>query len=494
MKRALVVGVVVLLAGVSARLGLTSRSSSAESENTAPSNLPHTRRALGSGGGRPLYVAPNGRRDADGTITHPVDLATALAADGPVNPGDTVWLRAGTYYGNFKSALRGAESAPITVRAYPGEHAVISAAVVTEPALTVGGMWTWYAGFEITNEKPERLSAEVQNVALRRGVGVMSSAPHVKFIDLIVHDLEGGFDIPAEAEDVELYGNLIYYNGWQRADGVGEGNGITSPNQTEGRFIRDNIIFNQFSHGIQAFGGARDNLYIEGNVLFDNGGIAKYPDRHILVGAGSKNLVLDHNMTYYKGGPPSMGEGVNVGFGGDCPKARISDNYLTGSKPLNLGDCRPAVMRGNTLYGRLEPSDERRYRDNVFVAPKDPNTPAMTGVKVFVRTNLYEPGRSHVAVFNWDRLPTISADVSQTGLNVSDEFEVRNALDYFAPPVLSGTYKGGPLTIPMRGLTVAKPLGAVTNQPASTAPEFGAFVVIAKGAANAPAVATASTR
>jgi hypothetical protein len=467
----------------------TRMQSSAEGSASAALTAPATARTLATAPVAAIYVAVDGTPAGDGSQAHPRDLQSALSQQSPANPGDTIYLKAGTYPGNFTSELRGAELAPIIVRAVPGERVTLSAATATAPALTVNGIWTWFADFEITNPKPERITAEVQNVPFRHGVGVqIGTASNVKLINLVVHDLEGGIIIPAETEGVEVYGNIIYYNGWQRADGVGEGHGILTPNMTSARYIRDNIVFDQFSHGIQAYGSEVDNLYIEGNVLFNNGGIAKFLDRNVLVGGGSRNLVFSNNMTYYTAGPAAMGEGVNIGFGGDCPAARINDNYLTGSNPLQLTKCRPEEMHGNTLHGRFDPQDVKRYADNHFMAPKPPPTPTMSGVQVFVRPNAYEPGRATITIFNWDRLPTASVDVSKV-LSRSGQFVLHNAANYFGPPVLSGTYEGGALTVPMRSLSNALPVGTVTTPPPVTAPEFAVFVI-----EKSPHGATSTTR
>src|SRR4030095_1974147 len=125
---------------------------------------------------------------------------------------------------------------------YPGEHAVIQAQSAKDPALLVSGIFTWYCCFEITNPHPARATADPQS-PLRQGAGVtVGAAAHVKLIDLIVHDLQGGFILPPDAADIEVYGNIISYNGWQRADGVGEGHGILTPNGTDARYVRDNIV------------------------------------------------------------------------------------------------------------------------------------------------------------------------------------------------------------------------------------------------------------
>jgi hypothetical protein len=52
-------------------------------------------------------------------------MRVALAHPASVKPGDTIWLRGGTYKGKFAGVLRGTAAAPIVVRAYPGERVTI---------------------------------------------------------------------------------------------------------------------------------------------------------------------------------------------------------------------------------------------------------------------------------------------------------------------------------------------------------------------------------
>jgi hypothetical protein len=76
-------------------------------------------------GGRSFYAAPNGSPSGNGSITSPWDLQTALSHPLAVLPGDTIYLRGGTYRGAFTGNLRGTATARITVRSYPGEWAKI---------------------------------------------------------------------------------------------------------------------------------------------------------------------------------------------------------------------------------------------------------------------------------------------------------------------------------------------------------------------------------
>jgi hypothetical protein len=56
-------------------------------------------------------------------------------------------------------------------------------------------------------------------------------------------------------------------------------------------------------------------------------------------------------------------------------------------------------------------------------------------------------------------------------------YEVRSAQDYFGAPLLSGTYDGNPITLPMRA-THAPALAGHEASTTPTGPEFDVFVVV----------------
>lgn len=78
--------------------------------------------------GRFVVVSPNGNDAQAGTLDAPVrtvDRGIAM-----LQPGDTLLLRDGTYYGPVNvRRLRGTPEAPITIRSYPGERAVLAGAL-----------------------------------------------------------------------------------------------------------------------------------------------------------------------------------------------------------------------------------------------------------------------------------------------------------------------------------------------------------------------------
>src|SRR5262249_23297434 len=101
------------------------------------------------------YVSTTGTAGGSGSIANPWNLQTALSQPAAVHPGDTIWLRGGTYSAGslgLLSSLTGSAASPIVVRSYPGEWAKIDGAAVAngqDPMLTVQGAFTTYRDFEV---------------------------------------------------------------------------------------------------------------------------------------------------------------------------------------------------------------------------------------------------------------------------------------------------------------------------------------------------------
>ena len=110
-----------------------------------------------------FYVAPDGVPSGNGSREKPWDLATALAQPSAVKPGDTIWLRGGTYRGHFTSTLKGGANKPVIVRQYGSERATLDGNDGTNSVtLLVKGSDTWFWGFEITNSNTTRTLAAVR--------------------------------------------------------------------------------------------------------------------------------------------------------------------------------------------------------------------------------------------------------------------------------------------------------------------------------------------
>lgn len=472
------------------------------------------------------YAAPAGTSAGDGSRARPWDIQTALmGAGGRIQPGDTLWLRGGRYVGHFESTLTGTEAAPIIVRQYPGERATLDNPDVAPghsprfrhtyvgPAhvtLKVSGQWAWYWGFEVIHSNPQRDVARTD--------GVYPSAPNNRFINLVIHDNALGMSFSNESRNSEVYGCVIYNNGYSDIDRT-HGHGIYAKN--DGRYqklIRDNVVFNQFRNGIQVYTdagtGQLRNLLLDGNVWFNNGSLTgnKAPDGNILVGGRevADQITVQHNMTYFS--PSIDARNVRIGYTNALQNGSVTvqDNYFVGGGTvLWFGSWSRATVTGNLFSGAKRivdlsrPDAGQSWGGNTHLHAPDASAwsyvgrsytfgdwqqatglgatdqalaAAPTKPRVFVRPNVYEPGRATIIVYNWTRQSTVPADVSGV-LNTGDHFEVHNVQDFYGTPVLSGIYTGGPVNLPMAGVEPPRPIGGSPGTPPRTGPDFDVFVL-----------------
>ena len=435
-----------------------------------------------------FHVSPDGTPSGDGSRARPWDLQTALAHPAAVRPGDTIWLLGGTYRGGFESRLKGTADAPITVRQAlaqaslrPGARATIDC-VSDDPKkqvlFTVQGEWTRYWGFEVMSSSPRRRTETTGShpEEISRG-GVNAFGNNVSFINLVVHDCSNGFGFWSNGEGGEIYGCIIYNNGWEAPD-RGHGHAIYTQNKTATKRLVDNIMFNQFCYGIHAYGSSKafiNNFHVEGNVSFNNGA-AKDPkslNPAILVGGGSpsEHVAVIENCTYSTG---YSGTSLQLGYGANNKDAVVRDNYFVG--PASLRKWEALAVTGNTFIAlatpvQVEPPGGDLAAGNTIVKGRP------TGVRVFVRPNRYEPGRAHIIVYNWDKKSEVEADVSAV-LRAGAKFKVASAQDFFGKSVLEGTYDGKPLRLPMTDYRAPPPVGKPDYVPPATGPEFNVFVVL----------------
>jgi hypothetical protein len=345
----------------------------------------------------------------------------------------------------------------------------------------IAGSHTWFWGLEITSSSSNRVSEEPgsapSDMTRGDGVAIAQDTGHgvgTRLINLVIHDTRQGIGFWTEAEDSEVHGCLIYYNGWKGPDRA-HGHGIYVQNAAGTKRITGNLIFSGFAYGIHAFGDAArvDNLTIEDNILFGNGITSHGREPNFLLGSGSapaRSLLFRRNLLYHRlpGGPSG---GFWIGYDG-CTGAAVTENYAAGNDILE--NCASGLdLRDNTFYYHsFSGISEMQYPENTFTTARP------SGVRVFVRPNAYEPGRANIAVYNWDLAATTRIDLSPV-LPAGTAYEIKNAQDFFGPPVVSGVYAGGEVTLPIGALPVAAAVGASAPEP--TGPEFNAFVLLPAG-------------
>jgi hypothetical protein len=436
--------------------------------------------------GPQFYVSPYGTATGDGSAQRPWNLATALSHPASVVPGSTIWVREGVYRGQFTSRLKGTASAPITVRAYPGERATIDRATLGEMStLDIRGPYTIWWGLEIMNSNTRRVTQTAGSHPddLRRGDGVAVYAARTKLINLIVHDNAEGVAFWTPAVDSEITGLITYNNGWYGPD-RGHGHGIYIQNQTGTKLIRDVISFNNFSTGMKAYAQSTYAVGItfDGIMSFNNGTPAADPISNLYVGTVSNpaDLITVRNSYLYHPQNVSIELDANLGLGYKSANRRlvVTNNYVAGRDAVSVKNWSAVTMMGNFFYGPTENFDPPDYPSNTYTLQQP------TGVRTFVRPNPYEKGRAHIAIFNWAHASSVAVNLSAAGLTVGQVYELRDAQNYFGRPLRTWTYTGAPLTMPMEGLSPDPLIGNAPVQPSHTAPEFGVFVIVpASGAA-----------
>ncbi|MEZ4271718.1 MAG: hypothetical protein R3C68_09890 [Myxococcota bacterium] len=325
-----------------------------------------------------FFVAADGRPSGDGSRANPWDLRTALEHPRVVQPGDTIWLEGGTYNGysnasrGLVSYLQGSEEAPIVVRAVPNQRVVIDmydGEQQTQEYLSLVGDHVWYWGLEIMSTNPGTRVFQSNH----SGTGGVYSygdpkdganeGNNIRMINLVIHDLSGVGMGWQGGKGGELYGTIIYNNGFiDPRRGHGHAIYTQNPDGDVQKRIIDNIGFNQFKDGCNVYGTSAthlDNFHIEGNAFFNSGGalgkgFSRSTDFLLGGGAPANNNRVIANYTYSQhvdGGAVNISSPLSSGST-DNDGLDLRDNYFAGlvrfSKPirnLNVAD--------NTVVGSV---------------------------------------------------------------------------------------------------------------------------------------------
>jgi hypothetical protein len=252
-------------------------------------------------------------------------------------------------------------------------------------------------------------------------------------------------------------------------------------------------------------------VHVIGNVAFNNGSIStQWRERvNVLMGGdvpGSGMRAID-NLLYFSG---SEGINMRIGFQASDRDIEVRGNTIWGgATALMVGQWSNATFTDNRIGGsadmvKLEQGAGGQYwsRNEYYRASTTsawvyssvwrtlPDWQRATGLgsgdvawsgppdaKVVVRPNKYERGRAHIVVYNWSRSSNVSVDLSNV-LSSGQRYEIRNVQALFGSPVVSGTYAGGNVLLPMNGVAPPARLGRSTPTPPRTAPGFDTFVVI----------------
>ncbi len=458
-----------------------------------------------------FFAAPDGTEEGDGSEARPWDFATALGAVAQIMPGDTLWVRAGIYAGEFESLLEGTEDAPIYVRPYPGEHvridSVREASDELRSGLTVSGAHTWFFDFEVMSSASTTYRGGEEDRPTPSGGGVLLRGPFVKVIDFVVHNNTMGFSTSVGstgglATGAESYGGASFANGFRQFGSSrdhGHGAYYQNVHENEPQRFERVTVFDNFSQSMQcrSSSGAQkvDRFIIAGN--FFDGGVGLFEGG----GSDPDNLPIDHvfDGNYLHRGTWRFGQSAlhaenfarhNTVIGGQLEVHNVLDLVGEGNRFYTLGGSMSWVQYRNrgdvpTLFDDAIALDGNHYfgepvfgrgTDDWFggmgttrmgwdewrmhndVTGSRASLPAETLVET--HGHAFLPGRAFVVAYRFDETTTsIEVDASEAGLALGEAYEVIFAFD----PVRQGDegvgtrvwvegHAEGAISIPLEGL------------------------------------------
>ena len=462
--------------------------------------------------GAQWFVAPNPTPGGNGTRLQPWSLQTALT-NSLIQPGETVWLRGGTYFPDSTNAylngalgwgalVGGTSNNPVTYRSYRDEWAVVDR----------GWVLSSYIRFQDLEFYDSLKGHNPTNSSYPNGPWVhfvLGTSVGDEWINCVVHDVHNAW--ASFYSSAIVRGCIIWYVGW---------------NDFEHVFYPDPAIF---SGSICAWplnrtlNNSVGDIVCNSNIVFGSGATTGGTESSIDI-SGTTSTTIIGNVCYN----PIQNFSITANAG-----SVISSNIcIAGLVPINLqgtsatfqgnavynagGNDKPAVYFSSTNAGSWSvdynsyytpPPSAVSFANNGQYGVNFAQWQATNGFDLHGTTNNTappdavrvipnqdQPKRCHIAVLNWTRKDNVTVNLSGV-LNAGDAYKLYSAQNYNGGVIRTGTYNGTSISVPMTNLTTApilygtnmNYLGETFTQPASISPEFAAFVVIGSST-NAPRV------
>jgi hypothetical protein len=471
------------------------------------------------------FVSTNG--SGNGSFGSPWSLQTALTSSS-IQPGDTVWLRGGTYLPvttnvwsytevSWLIGINGTNGNLITLRSYTNEWAAIDR------------MWAYnwfpFAGGYICFRDLEFYNSLKGNEPIRTGYpdgpwvhfAWNTTAPcSIDLVNCVVHDVDNfcgsgmnsirgcifwhvglpnGYEHVCYPSPQTFSGNI---SGWHFNDVIEHnidnflmqsniifGTGNTSGGSGGGRDVLadggsyqiiNNYFYNKFSFlPWQGYGYPQTLSYLAGNISVVN-----------------SNIIVGPSPVTYQPADTNL----SVSFQGNTVYANSTNNlamvvYWCDNSGTSTFDYNHYFSTANVTFKNLSSGvffptfAQWRATNSSFDIHSTASNSAVPPDSVNIIPNQDQPKRCHIAIYNWTHKDNVPVNLSGV-LNAGDGYRLFSAQNYKAGAIQSGTFNGTNISVPMTNLTTAPILfgtnyvfnGVRLTQPPPTSPEFGAFVVI----------------
>ena len=326
-----------------------------------------------------IYVSPEGNDGNTGSLQAPLrNINTALSK---VLSGDTVVVRAGTYYEKVKFPKSGRLDKCITLKAYAGERPVISGEGLSisgkEALVTISNVsYIIFEGFDVCNYKSTTPWVNINGILVNEGSGNITLRKNK--IYNIEHNVKP--EDGRSGHGIEIIGNtsiamkniLVEENEIHDCN-TGYSENLTINGYVDGFIIRKNKIYNAENIGIDAAGGYWANPtpafnYARNGIISDNelynidmttgpvGGSTGHGAIGIYVD-GARNITVERNnirecdrgigIVSENDAYPTSNCIVRNNFVANCWRTGI---YLGGYLNYTSGGTNDCYVINNTLY------------------------------------------------------------------------------------------------------------------------------------------------
>ena len=441
------------------------------------------------------YVGPSGSSSNSGTRASPWSLSYAIngAAGGQIGAGDVVYMLGGNYsYSSaiYLSGISGTSSNPIIFQSEPGARATIRATAEGFQTMIMRTCsWVTFQDIEFTQTNYTRTSTtsssstETPVITSTSGSDAQTG---IKFKACTFHDSigMGTKSWYSTVSNCEWNGCLFYYNGQDPAHDHGTYTHNTDANP---KLWKDCIYHNNAGYGYHSWGNstsadqATDNMHLEQCVFFNTTSLYSATRKmDLLIGNGAttaKHPTLLRCMSYAPNSTSTYT--FRVGYGGGVSNASLTYNYTVG-RPWYLEDSTwSGTISNNTIYYPGGMPSTTLARINAGSANTLASVPS-SGSHIFVYAYDWDSKRANIIIYNFGSASSISITnsvLSGAGVTLANgsSYELRNAENYYGD-IITGTYNGSSISVPMTGRTRATPVGGISTPPTAF-PKFGVFVL-----------------
>jgi hypothetical protein len=215
----------------------------------------------GSAYGATYYVATNGSDSNPGTIDQP--FATINRGAAGLRPGDTLYVRGGTYFQTVYAPASGSPTAPVAISGYQSEIAVVDGAY-TNPVSSWGNLFLVQGS-----------NAVVRNLTVRRSnwIGLALTSPYDQAVNITSQsNMENGIIVTGSADYASVQNCQVYYNAKSNESFQAQrgqwSTGLSAARGPSYVTFRGNQVWNNWGEGLSTF--ECQHTLMESNVVYDN--------------------------------------------------------------------------------------------------------------------------------------------------------------------------------------------------------------------------------